>query len=159
MNKKHMKNILDVSGDKIEKMRSTGPGIRILLVDCSDAEMRFFRYEIEKIKGLKVVGMARDVHQARQMVKSLNPDLLIMDILDPRSGGIGFLKRLHHFHPLPVILISPMSKVPFQMVVSAFKLGAIRIIDKESPDVFRRNNSPFQGLPFFGQIKKSAVSF
>ncbi|MGA1840735.1 MAG: response regulator [bacterium] len=149
MNKLHMKNILDIFRDKERKGMSTGPGIRVLLVNCSDSEMQSIRYEIEKGKGFKVVGMARDDHQARQMVKSLKPDLLIMDILDPRSGGIGFLKRLQHFHPIPVILISPVSKMTFRMAVSAFELGNIRIIDKDSLDIFRKNGKTSQGLQFF----------
>jgi chemotaxis response regulator CheB len=156
MNKKHMKNFLEVSSNKHEMGITPGSGIRILLIDCSDAEIRSIRYEIEKGRGLKVVGMAKDVHQARKMVKSLKPDLLIMDILNPRSGGIGFLKRLQHFHPVPVVLISPVKRMTFRMAASAFELGVVRIIDKESLDIFRKNGNPSRGLPFFEHIKLAA---
>ncbi|MGA1865303.1 MAG: response regulator [bacterium] len=156
MNKEDMKKLLNLSSDKYGDGKDLRPGIRILLIDCSDAEIGSIRYEIEKGREFKVVGIAKDVHKAREMVKSLKPDLVIMDIMDPRSGGIGFLKRLQHFHPIPVMLISPVSRMPFRMVVSAFKLGATRIIDKESLDIFRKNGSPSKGLSFFEHIKLAA---
>ena len=87
--------------------------IRVLLVNCSDAELRFLKQEIERDENIRVIGMARDSHEARNMVIALNPDLIIMDILDPQAGGIGFLKRLNHFYPRPVLPISPMRKMSF----------------------------------------------
>ena len=157
MSNEHMGNkILGLSIDKTEKRKAPRPGIRILLINCSEAQMRSIRCEIERGKGFKVVGMARDVHQARQMVKSLNPDLLIMDILDPRSGGIGFLKRLQHFHPIPVILISPVSKMTFSMAVSAFEHGATQIIDKDTLDIFQGNSLSSEVSSLFEHIRTVA---
>ena len=111
--------------------------IRVLLLNPSDAELRFMKQEIERDEGIKVIGMARNAHEARNMVKALNPDLIIMDILDPQSGGIGFLRRLNHFYPRPVLLVSPISKMSPQLALSAFEAGASDIIDKESLGLFR----------------------
>lgn len=117
--------------------------IKVLLVNCSDAELRCLKEEIERDEQIRVIGMARNAHEARNMVIALDPDLIIMDILDPQSGGIGFLKRLNHFYPRPVLLISPMSKMPSELALSAFKSGATDIIDKDNMRLF--NDYPSSG--------------
>ena len=66
------------------------------------------------------------------MVIALDPDLLIMDIMDPHSGGIEFLKRLNRYSPRPVILFTQLSKIPSHLALSAFKEGAIDLIDKDT---------------------------
>jgi len=110
--------------------------IRVLLVNCSYPELEFLKNVIEKDKNIKIIGMARNAHEARNMVKALDPDLIIMDILDPQSGGIEFLKRLNRFYPRPVLLVSPTSKMPFHLFLSAFDAGVIDIIDKDTLILF-----------------------
>ena len=130
---------------------------RVVLVDCCDAERESIRRIIERDNGIRVIGMARNDHEARSMIRNLDPDLVIMDILDPECGGIDFLRRLHHFCPKPVILLSPMSKMSFPMVLSAFKVGAHEIIDKENLDLFDR--LPSSRDIFLAKIKRIASQF
>lgn len=108
------------------------PRIRVLLLESSDAMLELLKSEIEKDKNIQVVGMARNAHEARNMVIALDPDLLIMDIMDHHSGGIEFLKRLNRFSPRPVILFTHLSKIPSNLAISAFKEGAIDLIDKDT---------------------------
>ena len=108
------------------------PRIRVLLLESSDPMLELLKSEIEKDKKIQVVGMARNAHEARNMVIALDPDLLIMDIMDPHSGGIEFLKRLNRFSPRPVILFTHLSKIPSNLAISAFKEGATDLIDKDT---------------------------
>jgi len=111
---------------------SCEPKIRVLVLESSDALLELIKNEIEKDKNIKVVGMARNPHEARNMVMALDPDLLIMDILDPHSGGLEFLERLNRFSPRPVLLLTSLSKMPSQLALSAFKAGATDFIDKDT---------------------------
>jgi len=111
---------------------SCEPKIRVLVLESSDALLELIKNEIEKDKNIKVVGMARNPHEARNMVIALDPDLLIMDILDPHSGGLEFLERLNRFSPRPVLLLTSLSKMPSQLALSAFKAGATDFIDKDT---------------------------
>lgn len=129
--------------------------IRVVLVNCSDAERESIRRIIERDDGISVIGMARNEHEARNMIRNLDPDLVIMDILDPECGGIGFLRRLHHFCPKPVIVLSPMSKMSFSLVLSAFKVGAHEIIDKENLDLL--DKLPSSRALFLSKIKRIAL--
>ncbi|MGA1839994.1 MAG: response regulator [bacterium] len=108
------------------------PEIKVIILESSDAMLALLKSEIEKDKNIKVVGMARNAHEARKMVIALDPDLLIMDIMDPHSGGIEFLKRLNKFSPRPVILFTQLSKIPSHLALSAFKEGATDLIDKDT---------------------------
>ena len=110
--------------------------IKVLLLNSSDAELEFLRDEIEKDKNIKVIAMAKNTHEARNMTKLHDPDIILMDILDPQSGGIEFLKRINQFYPRPVLLISSVSKMPFHLALSAFKVGAIDIVDKDALFLF-----------------------
>jgi len=106
--------------------------IKVLLLESSDAMLELLKNEIERDQKIKVVGMARNAHEARNMVIALDPDLLIMDIMDPHSGGIEFLKRLNRYSPRPVILFTQLSKIPSHLAISAFKEGAIDLVDKDT---------------------------
>jgi len=124
------------------------PRIRILLVNRSDAELASLRQEIEKDRDIEVIGMARNSHEARGMVRSLDPDLLIMDILDSQAGGIGFLRRLRRFSPRPVLLVSPFRKLPLKLAFAAFQYGAADIIDKDTLGLFNPKHSSSDGRLF-----------
>lgn len=114
--------------------------IRVLLLDWSDASLKFLKNKIERDKNIEVIGMARNGHEARNMIIALDPDLLIMDILSPNSGGIEFLKRLNRFCPKPVLLLSHLSKMPSQLVMSAFEAGVTDLIDKDAFSQFDRSS-------------------
>ena len=105
--------------------------IKVLLLDSSDNILEFLKNEIEEDQCIEVIGMARDEHEARKLTIDLEPDLLIMDILSPCCGGIGFLKRLRRFHPKPVIIISPLNKMDFRLMTTVLEEGVIRIIDRD----------------------------
>lgn len=131
--------------------------IRILLLNCSDPELEFLKNVIEKDKNIKVIGMARNAHEARNMVKALDPDLIIMDILGPQSGGIEFLKRLNRFYPRPVLLVSPLTKIPFNLFLSIFDTGVIDIIDKDTLILFENILSSHDF--FISKVKTIASNF
>lgn len=106
--------------------------IKVLLLDSSVNMLEFLKNEIEEDQDIKVIGMARDEHEARNLTIGLEPDLLIMDILSPCSGGIKFLKRLNRFCPRPVIILSPLRKMNFRLIMSVFEEGVTSVIDKDT---------------------------
>jgi len=72
------------------------------------------------------VGVAADVFQANDLIESLQPDVLTLDIEMPRMNGIEFLKRLMDQCPLPVIVVSSVSQRAFD----AIREGAVDFISK-----------------------------
>jgi chemotaxis response regulator CheB len=129
--------------------------IRVLLMDQSDAMLKTLKAEVEKDHHIKVIGMARNAHEARNMVIALDPDILVMDLMGPHSGGVEFLKRLKKFSPRPVLLITHLNKIPSDLARSAFMAGANDLIEKE---VFMHFDSSilFDGLFLSKKIKAIA---
>ena len=68
--------------------------IRILL---ADANMDFGKLLSERIaaeRGMEVVGVAADGQEALTMVRELQPDVLLMDLVLPKLDGLDVLRRL-----------------------------------------------------------------
>lgn len=100
--------------------------VRVLVVDDSI----FFREMISKgigsDSGIEVVGKAANPFEARDMIISLKPDVLTLDVEMPRMSGIEFLKRLMPQYPLPVVVVSSASNNVFE----ALNSGAVDFVKK-----------------------------
>lgn len=108
----------------------TGP-IRVLVVDDS----AFMRVAISRMIGsdpaLHVVGMANDGQEALDKTRTLNPDVLTMDVRMPRMDGISALRRLMAECPRPVIMISSLTQEGAESTLTAFDIGAFDCIGKQ----------------------------
>jgi two-component system, chemotaxis family, protein-glutamate methylesterase/glutaminase len=107
------------------------PGrIRVLIVDDSAIVRKILSDALAGEADLEVVGTAPDPYVARDKILSLQPDVLTLDIEMPRMDGITFLKKLMHFHPLPVILISSLAQPTCRLAVEALEFGAVEVLAK-----------------------------
>ena len=104
--------------------------IRVLIVDDSAIVRKILSEALAGEPDLEVVGTAPDPYVARDKILSLRPDVLTLDIEMPRMDGITFLKKLMHFHPLPVILISSLAQPSCRLAVEALEQGAVEVLAK-----------------------------
>ena len=80
--------------------------IKVLIVDDSAIVRKLLTEALAGEDNLEVVGTAPDPFVARDKILSLHPDVVTLDVEMPRMDGLTFLKRLMHYHPMPVIVIS-----------------------------------------------------
>jgi len=106
--------------------------IRVLVVDDSAIVRRILTDALSKHHDLEVVGTAPDPYIAREKILALSPDVLTLDIEMPRMDGLTFLKKLMHYHPLPVIVISSLGQASCAQAVEALRLGAVEVMAKPS---------------------------
>ncbi len=104
--------------------------IRVLIVDDSAIVRRILSEAVASDPELEVVGTAPDAFVARDKIVSLKPDVLTLDIEMPRMDGLTFLKRLMHFHPLPVIVISSLGQSSCRVAIEALSNGAVEVLPK-----------------------------
>ncbi len=106
--------------------------IRVLVVDDSAVVRKVFKEEISREKDMEVVGTAPDPYVARDKIVKFKPDVITLDIEMPRMDGITFLKKLMKHYPLPVIIVSSLTRNSGKLVMEALSLGALEVISKPS---------------------------
>ncbi len=109
--------------------RSDTP-LKVLVVDDSAIVRKMIADALRAEPGVEVVGGAGDPFVARDMILQHRPDVLTLDIEMPRMDGITFLKRLMAHHPLPVIVVSSVTRSGSEASIEALRAGAIDVIAK-----------------------------
>ncbi len=100
--------------------------VKVLIVDDSIVYRKFLSKAISADPGIEVVATAKDPYDARDKIIKYEPDVVTLDLEMPRMNGIEFLQKLMPQYPLPVIVVSSMSKSIFD----ALNAGAVDFITK-----------------------------
>lgn len=106
--------------------------IKVLIVDDSAVVRKVFKEELSRARDIIVVGTAPDPYVARDKIVKLKPDVITLDIEMPRMDGLTFLKKLMRFYPLPVIIVSSLTRNGGRLAMEAMSLGALEVISKPS---------------------------
>lgn len=104
--------------------------IRVLIVDDSAVVRMVFTRELSGQPDIEVVGTAPDPYVARDMVVSLNPDVITLDLEMPRMDGLTFLSKLMRYYPKPVIIVSSLTRNGGQLALEAMERGAVDVLAK-----------------------------
>ena len=106
--------------------------IKVLVVDDSAVVRKVFTEELSREQGIDVIGSAPDPYIARDKIVQLKPDVITLDIEMPRMDGLTFLKKLMRYYPLPVIIVSSLTKKGGRLAMQALSSGALEVISKPS---------------------------
>lgn len=104
--------------------------IKVLVVDDSAIVRKILTNELSKNIDIEVVGAAPDPYIARDKIIKLNPDVITLDIEMPRMDGITFLRKLMHYKPMPVIIVSSLTQEGSRLALEAIDIGAIEVMSK-----------------------------
>lgn len=81
--------------------------IRVVIAEDHLMVRAGIRALLEKARNIRVLGEAANGHEAIELTRNLNPDVLIMDIMMPRLNGIQAAAYLHEQAvPTRVVLLS-----------------------------------------------------
>ncbi|MEE2961886.1 MAG: response regulator [Myxococcota bacterium] len=109
---------------------SENDSLTVVLVDDSPSVVAHFRGLVDCIDGVEMLGTATDGVEAVVLLKSLQPDLVVMDIVMPRMDGLTALRALRAEHPrLRVAMLSSLAGSRSR-AEQAFKLGAVQVLTK-----------------------------
>lgn len=111
--------------------------IRVLVVDDSALIRRLLTDMLNSAPDIEVVGTAPDPLIARDKIKSLEPDVLTLDVEMPRMDGITFLRNLMRLRPMPVVMVSTLTEQGAEVTLEALELGAVDFVTKPKLDVTR----------------------
>ena len=102
--------------------------VKIVIVDDSPQIRKSLREILEKHR-YEVVGEAGTGLEALTLVKTLSPDIVMLDIIMPQLGGIETLRFLHTIdNNLKIIMVSALDSL--DRVKECMKAGANHYIIK-----------------------------
>lgn len=104
--------------------------IRVLVVDDAAMIRKILVRELGADSGIEVVGEARDAFEAKRKVEALQPDVMTLDVEMPGMNGVEFLQLLMPNHPLPVVMVSAVTKRGQQVTLDALAAGAVDFVTK-----------------------------
>mgnify|MGYP001114357358 CR=1 FL=1 len=106
--------------------------IRVLVTDDS----AFMRQVISDILSadpeLEVIDRAKNGLDCLEKCKKLNPDVVTLDVEMPIMSGLEALERLMKEKPLPVVMLSSLTREGADATIRALELGAFDFVTKPS---------------------------
>jgi two-component system, chemotaxis family, protein-glutamate methylesterase/glutaminase len=108
---------------------------KVLIVDDSALVRQVLSQMLSRDRSLTVVGTAADPYAAWDKIKTLQPDVLTLDVEMPRMDGLAFLEKLMRLHPMPVVMVSSLTEKGGETTLRALELGAIDFVTKPKIDI------------------------
>ena len=113
--------------------------VRVLVVDDSATMRGLISLKLSRHTGIEVVGQAGDAQEARAAIKALDPDVMTLDVEMPNMNGLDFLEKVMRLRPMPVVMVSTLTRAGADATLDALEIGAVDCIAKPSitdPDAF-----------------------
>ena len=105
---------------------------RLLLVDDHAGVREGYRRLLETRPELAIIGEAANARDALDLVRQLQPDVLVLDLGLPDMGGVELVRRLVQRDPQVRILVFTMHREPI-FATQALRAGALGYVTKSSP--------------------------
>ena len=104
--------------------------IKVIIVDDSALIRALLQELLSADSRIDVVATAKDAYEARQLIKTHNPDVITLDIEMPKMNGIDFLEKIMRLRPMPVVMISTLTQEGAPSTLRALEIGAIDFVAK-----------------------------
>ena len=126
--------------------------IKLLVVDDSALIRKVLNDAVKSDKDINVVGLAKDGIECLNMIETLKPDVITLDVEMPRLDGIGVLKELNRRNiQIPVVMISTLTIEGGEKTLEALELGAVDFLPK--PENFFSMGQEAQKREIISKIK------
>lgn len=98
---------------------------RVLIVDDSATMRALLARLLGREADLDVIGTAANAQEARVMIREMNPDVVTLDVEMPGMNGLDFLEKIMRLRPMPVVIVSGITRQGAETTIRALELGAV----------------------------------
>ena len=102
--------------------------IKVLVVDDSALIREVLGRMLTRDGDIDVVGTAIDPIDAREKIKTLDPDVVTLDIEMPNMTGLQFLERLMRLRPTPVVAVRTAAAPHGSLIAIGASTGGVEAI-------------------------------
>ena len=113
-------------------LNGVAPPLDVLVVDDREESRRLLRFVLETDSRFRVVGEAGDGQEGIERATELHPDLILLDLVMPRLGGLAALPRLRQVAPAAKVVVVSNSD-DASREDEARSLGAVGYLEKGLP--------------------------
>ena len=114
--------------------------IKVLVIDDSAVMRAFLGRVVASQPDMELVAVAADPVLAIDQIRLKAPDVITLDVEMPRMNGLEFLGKLMAVRPLPVIMISSLTREGADTTLRALELGAVDFFARQSAAAFHRQS-------------------
>ncbi len=108
--------------------------LRVMIVDDSAIMCKILSSMLRVDPNIEVVGTAKNGEQALEMLKTLSPDLITLDVNMPVMDGSTALKHIMIQSPCPVLIMSNLVQGAYSTILNFLNLGAVDFVSKPVND-------------------------
>lgn len=109
--------------------------IRVIVIDDSALVRNLLTAILNEDPFIEVVASASDPYDAREKIKQYNPDVITLDIEMPKMNGLDFLEKIMTLRPMPVVMVSSLTKKGAEATLQALEMGAVETVGKPTQNL------------------------
>ena len=104
--------------------------VKVMLIDDSALVRKVMSEILNHDKRFSICATAADPIIAFERLKTVTPDVILLDLEMPRMDGITFLSKFMPNNPIPVVVCSSVAEESSENAIRALELGALDIVSK-----------------------------
>jgi len=104
--------------------------IRVLIVDDSAVMRAIIGDQVAAAADMSVAGIARNGREALVAIAALRPDVITLDLQMPEMDGLAVLDAILDHDPVPVIMVSSLTRAGAAVTFEALDRGATDYVAK-----------------------------
>lgn len=105
------------------------PPVRVLLAEDSGLMRLILKDILSQDDRLQLIDTAENGRQALEKIKTLDPDVVLCDLVMPDYDGVYLVKEIMRNNPKPIVLLSSLDPED-SLAVQALMAGAIDFVGK-----------------------------
>ena len=132
--------------------------IRLLIADDHSVVRKGVRTLLEDEEDIQIVGEATDGDEAIDLISSLSPDVLLLDITMPRVSGLDVTKTVTQQYPSVRVLIFSMHHNPDYILTSVQNGAAGYLLkDTDEEEILRAVRTVAEGELYYPPNASSVI--